>query len=418
MSIASPTLPPDIDLEALIQSLPACKRCRECRRGCDTLLPKCRQVPAAGLRRRRMLTAAGNARKRVSSVRSTTMAETSCYRGGAPHPPTVVPLYRVAKSGSYIAELIDHVHKLNARANPSPAASGPTSQDPPASTPTSLAKNEIFRTESVVSETPGHPVHPEHYFAEAAGSYRYLGSEACLVKSPRQKAKELNWPSEEDDDWRISIRQSDAKNHELVEVYLEQIQTLYPILDLSARYLGPELPNDLTEVELFDLNMIYSIGCHVTPLILSKKIRQREDFGKLWNPSDDQLWNVSGRHTYRMAHTQNYTLLAQHFLETAELYMEAATADATIQGLRAILLLAINSLFDPLKGNIGQQIALATRLAIALEQKGHELSPNDMITIRRMHTTIFSLENEIATVLDRPATFPEPVSHYRHSQDR
>lgn len=48
MSTASPTLPPDIDLDALIQSLPACKRCRECRRGCDTLLPKCRQVPPAG----------------------------------------------------------------------------------------------------------------------------------------------------------------------------------------------------------------------------------------------------------------------------------------------------------------------------------------------------------------------------------
>jgi hypothetical protein len=321
------------------------------------------------------------------------------------HRCTAAPLYRIAKSGSYIAKLIDHVHKLSARANPSPAASGPTPQDPAASTPTSVVKNEFFKTDPVASEP-----HPEHYFAEAAGSYRYLGSEACLVKSPRQKAKELHWPVDEDDDWRISIQQSDAKNYELVEVFIEQIQSLYPILDLSARYLASELPSDLNEVEMFHLNMIYSIGCHVTPLILSKKIRQQEGFGKLWYPADDKLWNTSGRHTYRMAHTQNYTLLAHNYLETAELYIEAATADATIEGLRAILLLAINSLFDPLKGNIGQQIALATRLALALEQKGHELSPSEMNMVRCMHTAIFSLENEIATVLDRPATFPEPVS--------
>lgn len=47
MSLASPsTSLPEMDLDALIQSLPACKRCRECRRGCDTFLPKCRQVSA------------------------------------------------------------------------------------------------------------------------------------------------------------------------------------------------------------------------------------------------------------------------------------------------------------------------------------------------------------------------------------
>lgn len=33
-----------LNLDTLIQSLPACQRCRDCRRGCDTLLPKCRSV--------------------------------------------------------------------------------------------------------------------------------------------------------------------------------------------------------------------------------------------------------------------------------------------------------------------------------------------------------------------------------------
>ncbi|KAF1972810.1 hypothetical protein BU23DRAFT_466577, partial [Bimuria novae-zelandiae CBS 107.79] len=322
---------------------------------------------------------------------------------------------------SYIAGLIDHVHKLSSSSvhtNPSPAASGSTVQDPTASTPTHLVKSESSTTASVGSETHSQPAHPEHYFAEAAGSYRYLGSEACLVKSPRQKAMELNWGSEEHDDWRISIRQSDDKNHELVEVYLEQIQSLYPILDLSARYLAPVLPTDLTDVELFDLNMIYSIACHVTPLIFSKQLRQKETFGKPYHPTFPQLWQRSGRHTYQMNNTHNYRLLAQNFYETAEHYMEAATAGATIEGLRAILMLAINCLFEPLKGNFGQQIALATRFVMALEQKRHELSPEDVNMIQNMHITIFSLENEIATVLDRPAAFPEPEGALRFDPNR
>ncbi|CAI6334538.1 unnamed protein product [Periconia digitata] len=41
--VPGPTVTP-LNLETLIQSLPACQRCRECRRGCDTLLPKCRFV--------------------------------------------------------------------------------------------------------------------------------------------------------------------------------------------------------------------------------------------------------------------------------------------------------------------------------------------------------------------------------------
>jgi Fungal Zn(2)-Cys(6) binuclear cluster domain len=39
----------DLDLLSLIQSLPACKRCRECKRGCDTLLPACHQCAKAGV---------------------------------------------------------------------------------------------------------------------------------------------------------------------------------------------------------------------------------------------------------------------------------------------------------------------------------------------------------------------------------
>ncbi|KAH8724325.1 hypothetical protein GQ44DRAFT_708988 [Phaeosphaeriaceae sp. PMI808] len=49
MASTANSQPGSLDLDHLIQSLPACKRCRECRRGCDTLLPKCRQCLKAGV---------------------------------------------------------------------------------------------------------------------------------------------------------------------------------------------------------------------------------------------------------------------------------------------------------------------------------------------------------------------------------
>jgi hypothetical protein len=96
-------------------------------------------------------------------------------------------------------------------------------------------------------------------------------------------------------------------------------------------------------------------------------------------------------------------------------HLEAATVEPTIDTLRAVLLLAINSLFDPKTGNIGQQIALATRLAYNLEAQRElqELAADEVEVLRNMHMTIFSIENEIASALDRPATFPEPVSIYK-----
>jgi hypothetical protein len=93
-------------------------------------------------------------------------------------------------------------------------------------------------------------------------------------------------------------------------------------------------------------------------------------------------------------------------------HLEAATVEANMDTLRAVLLLAIHSSFDPKSGNFGQQIALSARLAFDLEAKGElqELQPNEVEVLWNMHMTIFSLENQVASTLDRPALFPEPVS--------
>ena len=176
-------------------------------------------------------------------------------------------------------------------------------------------------------------------------------------------------------------------------------QPVYPIVDMSHRYLGLDVPTDLTPVETFSLNMIYSIACHVIP-----NSAKRQDARN--------LWQSSGKQARYQANCLKYRSLAGKFYDKAMDHVEAATLEPTVDTLRAVLLMAINSLFDPKSGNIGQQIALAARIAYSLEAKAEQedSTPEHTEMLRNMHMTIFSIENEIASTLDRPATFPEPVS--------
>ncbi|CAI6334539.1 unnamed protein product [Periconia digitata] len=292
---------------------------------------------------------------------------------------------------SYISDLVDHVRRRYAQAyNPSPPASGGTPQEP-------LSALSV-KTESIDSVLPEPNRHHEHYFAEACGTYRYLGAESCLVKSPRLQPVDYHSPfGRDDDDWEISWNQSAAKSYELVEVFLDCVQPLYPVLDLEAPYLARQPPSTMNSVELFSLNMVYSIACHVMPGTTRRRHPQHQ-------------WNPSGNLSYHMANSTKYRAMAEKFHGVAAEHLEASTSDSSIDTLRAILLLAINSLFDPKSGNIGQQVALATRLALALESRleGHDPLSKEALIIRNMHSTIFCIENELGSALDRPATFPEP----------
>jgi hypothetical protein len=160
-----------------------------------------------------------------------------------------------------------------------------------------------------------------------------------------------------------------------------------------------DVPADLAPIETFSLNMIYSIACHIIP-----NTAKRQDARN--------LWKSSGKQAHYQANCLRYRTLADKFYNRAMEHVEAATLEPTIDTLRAVLLMAINSLFDPKSGNIGQQIALSARIAYSLEAKAEQEASTASNTemLRNMHMTIFSIENEIASTLDRPATFPEPVS--------
>jgi hypothetical protein len=264
-----------------------------------------------------------------------------------------------------------------------------------------VASASTLKIESDPIETP---LHYEHHFAYAGGDYRYLGADSCLLKSPRMQPRKVVSPisvDDDDDEWNLTWKKSSAKEWQLLDLYLEVIQPVFPILDRSmpvGRYLVEDVPEDLTPTEIFTLNMIYSISCYILP-----------NTGKKHDPQ--QTWRPSGHLSYHQANSLKYRALATSFYDKAMEHLEAATMDPNIATLRAVLLLAIHSSFDPKSGNSGQQIALAARLAFDLEQKGEvqELQPNEIEILHNMHMTIFSLENQIASTLDRPALFPEPV---------
>ncbi|ORY10477.1 hypothetical protein BCR34DRAFT_539470 [Clohesyomyces aquaticus] len=343
MSTVASNPTPEIDLDALIAALPACKRCRDCRRGCDTTLPRCRQCTKAG-------------------------QECIFFDHGRNE---FLPR-------SYVSALVDHVRNISTQPHTQAAHATP-GETPRESVPTASVQSESGDSDSSSYE---------HHFAFAGGSYRYLGARSCLVSSPRLTHSTPTPPGEMEDEDLEMVWKNPLDYNELVQTYLTIIHPLYPILDPTSRFLVNDVDAGiLTQSELFALNMIYSISCHIVP---GKKTK----------------YTYSGKLSFQHATSLKYHYFGNLYFQQAMTYLDESTVEPTIETLRAVLLLAINSLFDPKNGNIGQQVALATRLCLDLEfqDRGHE----DRALLEDMHSTIFCMENEIAAVLDRPATFPEP----------
>lgn len=93
-------------------------------------------------------------------------------------------------------------------------------------TPQSASLNAAAKVDPIL---PGAVPQYEHHFAYAADSYRYLGSESCLLKSPRLQSTYVRSPFDEEDDFVLGWKSSPQKLFELVEEYLECMYELLPL---------------------------------------------------------------------------------------------------------------------------------------------------------------------------------------------
>ena len=222
-------------------------------------------------------------------------------------------------------------------------------------------------------------------------SSRYLGPLSCLTQSlplvndaDRQVQHTLTPPT-------LNARGSTGVvNHEvhkyLVTTYFKDIHCLYPFLDESLPFLSPDWfmssnPSELAPWERFILELVYSIACHH---ILDHVVTDHD------------------RYCYRELSDECY----RRGLE----YINQATADTTMTTLQAIILLALHSLFAPQRGNFGQLIGFAARLAIDLGIGGDKQGFTDEeVKMQRIYASIYCMENQFATTMDRPGFLPEPV---------
>lgn len=218
----------------------------------------------------------------------------------------------------------------------------------------------------------------DHYFARARGSFRYLGRSACLTPAYQPHSNSLrtyNLSSTPCPIWSISgdLNVESEMHQFLIETYLSQVHPLFLILDLSKPCFQPDFPfqSNLPSMETFSLQMMYAIACYCLP----------EHFNRL-------------------------SLLADACYNRALTHVERATSEINLDTLQSITLLAFHSLFKPQGGNIGQQIAFASR--IETELNSQEANHTDL-RLRSLQSAIFCIGMQVSTVLDRPSGLLEPV---------
>lgn len=163
----------------------------------------------------------------------------------------------------------------------------------------------------------------------------------------------------------------------LLQVYLSRINCLFPILQPNGPpFIAiPSSSANSAAWQEFMRYAIYSIACRCV--------------------------EIEG---YRALSEDCYMRALEHF--------DRATTDTSIETLQAITLLALYSFFAPQAGNTGQLIGFAARMVMDIER--HDCQDQHII-IRRIYTSIYAMENQLATALDRPGLLLEPVCFFlRH----
>lgn len=168
----------------------------------------------------------------------------------------------------------------------------------------------------------------------------------------------------------------------LVNTYLTDIHCLYPFLDESLPFLSPgwRIDNGLAALDpqrRFILELVYSTAAlHILDSVATDYQRQC------------------------------YRILADECHRRGLALFDNVATDISIPALQTITLSVLHSLLGPKQGNLGQLIGLATRLAI-------DLNPGDrgeQTKMQQIYMSVYCIENQVATTLDRPGLLPAPVT--------
>ena len=222
-------------------------------------------------------------------------------------------------------------------------------------------------------------------FADASGASprglsnaptrRYIGPNACLntgalssdlvpvgPSSYPQSAKAPALPTEHEFVITTEIHRF------LLGTYLYNIHCLYPFLDNTSPPLTLVTQSLTTQEpwQEFMLQMIYAVACFCVD-------------------------------------KEGYRSLAADCHRRAMKYIDRATAHTNVESLQAVIILAVHGLFQPKHGNVSQLIGFATRLMMDIER----YCQNQGTSMHGIYTTLYCLENQCATVLDRPTLLPE-----------
>ncbi|CAK7198837.1 hypothetical protein SEUCBS139899_001504 [Sporothrix eucalyptigena] len=199
-----------IDLGTLLESLPACKRCRKNRRRCDTKLPSCANCNKAG----------------VECIFYDHALQEELPR-------------------SYIASLVEHLSR----------------DDTDTTTPALMPCNDAHR--------PTTNARHDHHFAYAQGAYRYLGAGSHLL-DVRIRGRPNYRPPPPHPRQRppLPLSADNPIPHELrmylTQLFFDTIHQVYPILDPSSPWL---LSEDVTTpsqppTQAFVREMVCAVACH------------------------------------------------------------------------------------------------------------------------------------------------------------
>ncbi|KAL4911376.1 hypothetical protein BDW74DRAFT_164888 [Aspergillus multicolor] len=198
-------LPEPIKMDALLQLLPACTRCRDVRKRCDTLLPACANCTRSGLK-------------------------CTFYDS----------ISKELLPREYISAMVDHLRSL-----------------------------EAARDRTVQTRFPSVPVTSPGTVMNTGRSYQFLGNRAPLITAAAANWKRQSidmcptLPSSFSGMGLVNA----SMHHSLVDKYLHVVDELFPVFDDRPVDFLESIRNSINPAreQTFVLTIVYSIACHCLP---------------------------------------------------------------------------------------------------------------------------------------------------------